>query len=68
MPMSGLEVESSEIDAKKVRVHDWITNEISQILLEEFWGIIGRIMDRLIVRFEEGTAVIRNVEEIAKVN
>lgn len=61
--MPRLGAESSEINVDNAGLRDWITNEVSQILLEEFSGIIGRITIRLILRF---STFIQNVEEIVE--
>ena len=59
MSMSGRETESSDMDADNAGLCDWIVAKVSQILLEEFHGIIGRITDIMIVQFEDEATISR---------
>ena len=63
MSVSGWGAGSSEIDMDNIRLCDWITTEVSLILLEEFPSIIGHITYRLIFKFEEWNAAFQTEEE-----
>lgn len=62
------EAEYSDIDAKNTELCDWIATKVLHTLLEELPSIIGRITDRLIVKFEERTIVIQTMDEIVEAN
>ena len=65
--MPGREAEPSKIGAGDAGLCDWITAEVSQIILEELIDIIGRITDRLTAKFEERTIIIRVVREVVEI-
>lgn len=48
-----LRTESSGIDFDNVGLHNWVTTDVSHILLEESTSIIRQINDRLIAKFKE---------------
>lgn len=58
------EADSSDIYTDDTRLRDWMTTEVSQILLDELPGIFGRIFEMMIVNFEERIIAFRTVEEI----
>ena len=56
--------EYSVIGTDDTTFRDWITTKVSQILLEELPGIIGRITDMMIVKLEERTTILNDTREI----
>lgn len=66
MSISRREVESSEIGTDNATFHDLIAMEVSHIFLEDSPGIIGRITNRMIVKFEEQTTIFHATIEIVE--
>lgn len=63
----GRETKFSYIDMDNTRLWDWISTEVSEILLEESPGIIGWITDIMIFMFVEQTAAILTVGKTLEV-
>ena len=63
MSVPGQGAESSKIDVDNTGLCNWITIKVSKIFLEELPSIVGRITDKLIVKFEERTTTLQTVRE-----
>lgn len=60
-------VESFVMGMDDATFRDQISTEVSHILLEELPGIIGQITDKLIIKFDEQSPILRATREIFEV-